>query len=100
MDYINLAIVMAGYVSVPFFPSLNGKELAYIMDYGDVDALFVGKIETWDDIKMITDAMPLIKFPHYDGCSNVTKGHEWFEFIKVMNQSRTLINLSYLIYGL
>ena len=78
----DLAIVMAGYVSVPFFPSLNGKELAYIMDYGDVDALFVGKIETWDDIKDdLPDAMPLIKFPHYDGCSNVTKGHEWFEFI-------------------
>ncbi len=78
----DLAIVMAGYVSVPFFPSLNGKELAYIMEYGDVDALFVGKIETWDDIKDdLPDAMPLIKFPHYDGCSNVTKGHEWFEFI-------------------
>ena len=23
----------------------------------------------------------MIKFPHYDGCSNVTKGHEWFKFI-------------------
>ena len=78
----DLAIVMAGYVSVPFFPSLNGKELAYIMDYGDVDALFIGKIETWDQIKDdLPQGMPLIKFPHYDGCSNVTKGHEWFEFI-------------------
>ena len=78
----DLAIVMAGYVSVPFFPSLNGKELSYIMDYGDVDALFIGKIETWDQIKDdLPEGMPLIKFPHYDGCSNVTKGHEWFEFI-------------------
>ena len=78
----DLAIVMAGYVSVPFFPSLNGKELAYIMDYGDVDALFIGKIETWDQIKDdLPEGMPLIKFPHYDGCSNVTKGHEWFELI-------------------
>ena len=78
----DLAIVMAGYVSVPFFPSLNGKELAYIMDYGDVDALFIGKIETWDQIKDdLPEGMPLIKFPHYDGCSNVTKGHEWFDFI-------------------
>ena len=78
----DLAIVMAGYVSVPFFPSLNGKELAYIMDYGDVDALFIGKIETWDQIKDdLPQGMPLIKFPHYDGCSNVTKGHEWFQFI-------------------
>ena len=78
----DLAIVMAGYVSVPFFPSLNGKELSYIMDYGDVDALFIGKIETWDEIKNDLPAeMPIIRFPKYDGCSNVTKGHEWHEFI-------------------
>jgi long-subunit acyl-CoA synthetase (AMP-forming) len=78
----DLAIVMAGYISVPFFPSLNGKELAYIMDYGDVDALFVGKIETWDDIKDdLPEEMALIKFPQYAGCSNVTKGREWSEFI-------------------
>ena len=78
----DLAIVMAGYVSVPFFPSLNGKELTYIMDYGDVDALFIGKIETWDEIKNDLPAeMPIIRFPKYDGCSNVTKGHEWHEFI-------------------
>ena len=78
----DLAIVMAGYVSVPFFPSLNGKELTYIMDYGDVDALFIGKIETWDEIKNDLPAeMPIIRFPKYDGCSNVTRGHEWHEFI-------------------
>jgi long-subunit acyl-CoA synthetase (AMP-forming) len=78
----DLAIVMAGYVSVPFFPSLNGKELSYIMDYGDVDALFVGKIETWDEIKNdLSDEMPIIRFPKYDGCSDVTKGYEWHEFI-------------------
>jgi len=73
---------MAGYVSVPFFPSLNGKELSYIMDYGDVDALFIGKIETWDEIKNdLPNEMPIIRFPKYDGCSSVTKGYEWHEFI-------------------
>ena len=82
----DLAIVMAGYVSVPFFPSLNGKELSYIMDYGDVDALFIGKIETWDEIKNDLPAeMPIIRFPKYDGCSNVTIGHEWHEFINSHN---------------
>ena len=78
----DLAIVMAGYVSVPFFPSLNGKELAYIMDYGDVDALFLGKIETWDDIKNdLPKDMPIITFPNYAGCSSVDVGHKWHEFI-------------------
>jgi long-subunit acyl-CoA synthetase (AMP-forming) len=78
----DLAIIMAGYVSVPFFPSLKGKELAYVMDFGDVDALFVGKIETWDEIKNdLPKDMPLIAFPTYKGFSNITKGHQWFDFI-------------------
>ena len=78
----DLAIVMAGYVSVPFFPSLNGKELSYIMEYGDVDALFLGKIETWEDIKNdLPDDMPMITFPHYKGCSEVTRGFKWHDFI-------------------
>ncbi|MEK9756142.1 MAG: AMP-binding protein [Bacteroidota bacterium] len=78
----DLAIVMAGYVSVPFFPTLNGKELAYIMDYGDVDALFLGKIETWDEIKNdLPKDMPMITFPHYKGCSEVSRGLNWHDFI-------------------
>ena len=78
----DLAIVMAGYVSVPFFPSLNGKELSYIMEYGDVDALFLGKIETWEDIKNdLPNDMPMVTFPHYKGCSKVTRGFKWHDFI-------------------
>ena len=78
----DLAIVMAGYVSVPFFPSLNGKELSYIMEHGDVDALFLGKIETWEDIKNdLPNDMPMITFPHYKGCSKVTRGFKWHDFI-------------------
>ena len=78
----DLAIVMAGYVSVPFFPSLNGKELSYIMEYGDVDALFIGKIETWDDIKNdLPSDIPVITYPHYKGCSEVTRGFKWHDFI-------------------
>jgi long-chain acyl-CoA synthetase len=69
-------------VSVPFFPSLNGKELSYIMEYGDVDALFLGKIETWEDIKNdLPNDMPMITFPHYKGCSKVTRGFKWHDFI-------------------
>ena len=78
----DLAIVMAGYVSVPFFPSLNGKELSYIMEYGDVDALFLGKIETWDEIKNdLPDDMPMITFQHYKVCNEVTRGFKCHDFI-------------------
>ena len=77
-----MAIMMAGYVSVPFFPSLKGEELEYLIDFGDVDLLFVGKIETWDDIEShLPKEFPLIRFPHYKSCSVVDRGEEWFDFI-------------------
>lgn len=78
----DIAIMMAGYVSVPFFPSLKGEELNFLLDFGDVDLLFVGKIETWDQIENhIPKDLPLIRFPHYQGCTEVNKGEEWFDFI-------------------
>jgi long-subunit acyl-CoA synthetase (AMP-forming) len=78
----DLAIMMAGYVSVPFFPSLKGEELQNLLDFGDVDLLFVGKIETWDDIgSHIPKNLPMIRFPDYKGCTAVDRGEEWFDFI-------------------
>ena len=79
----DLAIYMAGYVSVPFFPNLNSKELQSLLQFGDVSALFMGKVNTWDEIKNgIPDDMPLIAFPHYKDCSKISEGHQWFDFIK------------------
>jgi long-subunit acyl-CoA synthetase (AMP-forming) len=78
----DMAIMMSGYVSVPFFPSLKGEELNFLLDYGDVDLIFVGKIETWEDIKNdIPLELPVIKFPNYKGFSIVDRGEEWFEFL-------------------
>ena len=78
----DLAIYMAGYVSVPFFPTLNSKELKSLLHFGDVSALFMGKVNAWDEIKNgIPDDMPLIAFPHYKDCSEIYVGHQWFDFI-------------------
>ncbi|MBN09069.1 MAG: AMP-dependent synthetase [Flavobacteriaceae bacterium] len=78
----DLAIIMAGYISVPFFATLTGKELGNLLDFGDVDALFVGKIEHWDEIKsFIPKEMPIISFPAYNEHSFVDRGYSWDDFI-------------------
>jgi long-subunit acyl-CoA synthetase (AMP-forming) len=42
----------------------------------------VGKIETWDSIAgHIPEDFPMIRFPHYKGCTAVDRGDEWFDFI-------------------
>ncbi|MEM7510575.1 MAG: AMP-binding protein [Bacteroidota bacterium] len=78
----DIAMMMAGYVSVPFFPTLTGKQIAEVLEIGDVKALFVGKLEVWDDMKTgVPEDMPVIRFPHYPGNSEVKRGLDWNEFI-------------------
>ena len=78
----DLAISMAGYISVPFFPTLNSKEIGNLLEFGDVKALFVGKLENWEEMKQgVRGDMPTIAFPHYKDHSKVSTGHQWHEFI-------------------
>jgi len=78
----DLAIIMAGYVSVPFFPNLKSQEIKNLLDFGDVKALFMGKIENWDEIKNgVDNEMPIITFPHYEGNSKIDRGFQWNDFI-------------------
>ena len=78
----DLAISMAGYISVPFFPTLNSKEIKNLLNFGDVKALFVGKLEKWDEMKKGVDLeMPIIAFPQYKDHSKIEVGHQWHDFI-------------------
>ena len=79
----DLAIIMAGYVSVPFFPNLKSHEIKNLLEFGDVKALFMGKVEDWAEIKKgISDDIPIIAFPHYEHNSKIDKGYQWSEFIE------------------
>ena len=78
----DLAIMMAGYVSVPFYPTLRADSVRQLIEIGDVKALIAGKLDDWDGMKDgVDDDIPLIKFPHYKGCSKIERGHEWDTFI-------------------
>ena len=78
----DLAISMAGHISVPFFPTLKSYEIEKLLDFGDVNALFVGKLENWGEMKKgVRDDMPIIAFPHYKDHSKVSEGKQWYDFI-------------------
>lgn len=60
----DLAILMAGYVSVPIYPTFNGEALAYILAHSEAKACFVGKMDGIENLQTgIPADMPLITMP-------------------------------------
>lgn len=64
----DLAILMAGCVSVPFYPTLNPEALREVVELSDIRTLFVGKLDAWDDrAAVLPDSLTKIAFPQYEG---------------------------------
>ncbi len=60
----DIAIWMAGHVSVALYPTLNADTISYILDHSESKLLFVGKLDGWEEIqKGIPASMPCIAFP-------------------------------------
>lgn len=61
----DLAIAMAGMVSVPIYPTASADTVAYIIGHSEAKALFVGKLDEPDVIgSAIPEALPTIAFPY------------------------------------
>jgi len=74
----DIAIIMAGYVSVPFYANLTGEQLNEVIELGDIEALFVGKLEDWEDKQQsVNKNLPLIAFPKYTDHSVIEKALQW-----------------------
>ena len=62
--FTDLAIWMAGHVSVALYPTLNADTIEYILDHSESKFLFVGKLDGWDEVqKGIPSGMPCISLP-------------------------------------
>jgi long-chain acyl-CoA synthetase len=62
--FADLAIWMAGYVSVALYPTLNADTIEYILDHSESKLLFVGKLDGWDEVqKGIPSGMRCISLP-------------------------------------
>jgi long-subunit acyl-CoA synthetase (AMP-forming) len=78
----DLAIMMSGHVSVPFYATLTAESLKEVLDLSDTKVLFVGKLETWDQQKEgVSEDISCISFPHLPGNSEVTGFTTWDELI-------------------
>ncbi len=80
----DLAIMMAGHVSVPFYPTLVAEQLNQVLVHSECKVLFVGKLDSWKTMKDgIPPSVKCIAYPSfYDGCPS-TEIDEWDSIIKV-----------------
>ena len=78
----DLAIMMGGYVSVPFYASLPKEQLAEVIELSDIKAVFIGKLDSWGNRgEAISDELQTIKFPHYEGSADITIGENWNDLV-------------------
>lgn len=60
----DLAIWMAGHVSVPLYPTLAPETIAQILTHSEARALFVGKLDDWNHMKPgVPAGLPCISYP-------------------------------------
>ncbi|RLD66353.1 MAG: AMP-dependent synthetase [Bacteroidetes bacterium] len=78
-----VAIMLGGFVTVPFYANLVGDALNEVINLSDIKFLFVGKLDNWEKAKsVIPEDLPIVRFVHYKGSSKVDSGINWDEFIK------------------
>jgi long-subunit acyl-CoA synthetase (AMP-forming) len=78
----DLAIWMAGHVSVPIYPILTAEIVKYTLEHSEAKLLFVGKLDpVWDDMKkgvpadMKTVAFPLAPENHHEQWDSIIANH-------------------------
>jgi long-chain acyl-CoA synthetase len=78
----DLAIGLAGHVSVPFYPTLTGPQLRQVLEHSGCPVLFVGKLDEWAVLRDgVPETIRCIAFPaEYDG-SPADELDEWYELL-------------------
>lgn len=64
----DLAIWMAGHVSVPLYTTLNAEGTQYVLEHSECKMMFIGKLDgigdSWNEVKnIIPPDMPCVKLP-------------------------------------
>ncbi len=60
----DLAIMMAGHVSIPLYPNIGAETIKYVMEHSGAKALFVGKLDDWKSMKPgVPEGTYCISFP-------------------------------------
>lgn len=75
----DLAIMMAGMISVPIYPTANRKTISYVIDQSDCQAVFVGKLDNLVEAEAgIAQHIPRILYPY----PSINGQHNWNDLLE------------------
>lgn len=77
----DLAIMMAGYISVPIYPTLNASTIEDILTHSESKLLIAGKLDDFNSQKSGTLNLPIISV----GLYGLNEGKQWEDI--VLNES-------------
>ena len=97
----DLAIMMAGCVSVPLYATQPPDSIQFVLDHSEAKVIFVGKVEQADKVDIaIPDSIPRIAFPYADGLKGTLKWNDLIENTVPLGDNYVpgLDNLATIIY--
>lgn len=75
----DVAIWMAGYISVPIYPTLSADGVKYILEHSDAKVVFIGKLDNYEKQRTaIPASAQKISFPFY----GPDEGISWNELLQ------------------
>jgi long-subunit acyl-CoA synthetase (AMP-forming) len=79
----DLAIMMSGHVSVPFYPTLTNEKLNEVLVHSECKALFVGKLDEWEEMSQgVPDDIHCIAYPQYPNQALLSGMTQWEDLLK------------------
>jgi len=84
----DLAIMMAGYESIPIYPNVGADTLSYVLQHSEAKILLVGKLDDWNFMKAgVPQNVQCFSFPWYG--AKQEGFHYWDELVKNINPMQT-----------
>jgi len=82
----DLAIMMAGMISVPIYSTANAKTISYIIEHSAMKALFIGKLDSLDaTTQSVNKELVTISFPYPTiACTNLWQ--DWLKSYEPLKQ--------------
>ncbi|HEU5292992.1 MAG TPA: AMP-binding protein, partial [Cyclobacteriaceae bacterium] len=85
----DLAIMMAGYVSVPIYPTLTAPSIQQILEHSEAKAIIIGKLDNFESQKSgIPDNIIRIGVSLY----GISVTHQWENWVNKFNPSEITHN--------